>query len=143
MSSLAAREPGLSDYAASKLVGEQALIAAGDKLRWTILRPPAVYGPGDRATLSFFRCMAHGIGPVMGSDDARISLIHAGDLANAVGVLLAGAQYGRGRLVAVTDSGWIINSVLDGKGLGGVVIQNDDNLEMMKRLCRWAAGESE
>lgn len=62
---------------------------------------------------------------------------------DAVGVLLAGAQYGRGRLVAVTDSGWIINSVLDGKGLGGVVIQNDDNLEMMKRLCRWAAGESE
>jgi hypothetical protein len=62
---------------------------------------------------------------------------------DAVGVLLAGAQYGRGRLVAVTDSGWVINSVLDGKGLGGVVIQNDDNLEMMKRLCRWAAGESE
>lgn len=58
---------------------------------------------------------------------------------DAVGVLLAGAQYGKGRLVAVTDSGWIINSVLAGKGLGGVVVAGDDNLELMKRLCRWAA----
>ncbi len=58
---------------------------------------------------------------------------------DAVGALLAGARYGKGRLVVVSDSGWIINSVLAGKGLGGVVIPDDDNLEIMKRLCRWAA----
>jgi nucleoside-diphosphate-sugar epimerase len=103
MSSLAAREPQLSAYGASKLAGEQALIAAGDTLRWTILRPPAVYGPGDRATLSFFRCMARGFGPVLGSADARISLIHARDLADAAGVLLADDR-GAG-LVAEIDDG--------------------------------------
>lgn len=58
---------------------------------------------------------------------------------DAVGVLLAGVQYGKGRLVAVTDSGWINNSVLAGKGLGGTVVSDDDNLEIMKRLCHWLA----
>ena len=58
---------------------------------------------------------------------------------DAVGALLAGVQYGRGRLVVVTDSGWIINSVLAGSGLGGVEIADDDNVEIMKRLCHWTA----
>lgn len=102
MSSLAAREPDISDYAASKRAGEQALIAAGDRLPWTILRPPAVYGPGDRATLSFFRCVAHGFGPVLGSDTARISLIHAKDLADAVGIA-AGEDPAIGLVAEVGD----------------------------------------
>jgi 2-alkyl-3-oxoalkanoate reductase len=109
MSSLAAREPDLSDYAASKLAGEEALIAAGGALPWTILRPPAVYGPGDRATLFFFRCACHGIGPVLGSERARFSLIHAEDLANAVGVLLADER-GAGLIAEIDDGhggyGW-------------------------------------
>ena len=103
MSSLAAREPELSDYAASKRAGEQALIAAGDALRWSILRPPAVYGPGDPATLSFFRSVRHGIGPLLGSADARLSLIHVEDLANAVGAVLA--DEGSARLIAEVDDG--------------------------------------
>ncbi|MEM7026418.1 MAG: NAD-dependent epimerase/dehydratase family protein [Pseudomonadota bacterium] len=88
MSSLAARVPEISDYAASKREGEARLIAAGDRVPWTILRPPAVYGPGDRATLPFFRCIARGLGLMTGSDDARISLIHVRDLAAAVGAVL-------------------------------------------------------
>jgi nucleoside-diphosphate-sugar epimerase len=103
MSSLAAREPDLSDYAASKRSGEEALIAAGGALPWTILRPPAVYGPGDRATLVFFRCIGHGFGLVLGSERARFSLIHVEDLASAVGALLADNR-GAG-LVAEIDDG--------------------------------------
>jgi 2-alkyl-3-oxoalkanoate reductase len=103
MSSLAARAPELSDYAASKRAGEEALLAAGAALPWTILRPPAVYGPGDRATLFFFRCVRRGIGPLLGSDDARLSLIHVADLANAVGAVLAGE--GAAGLIAEVDDG--------------------------------------
>jgi nucleoside-diphosphate-sugar epimerase len=103
MSSLAARKPDLSDYAASKRSGEEALLAAGDALPWTILRPPAVYGPGDPATLFFFRCVGYGIGPVLGSERARFSLIHVEDLAKAVGALLADNR-GAG-LVAEIDDG--------------------------------------
>ncbi|MDA7618828.1 MAG: hypothetical protein P8L18_12840 [Verrucomicrobiota bacterium] len=60
---------------------------------------------------------------------------------DAFGILMAGVQYGKGRLVVLTDAGWINNSVLNGEGLGGVIIENDHNLEMMKRLCIWAASQ--
>jgi nucleoside-diphosphate-sugar epimerase len=104
MSSLAARAPELSDYAASKLAGEETLIAAGNALRWSILRPPAVYGPGDRATLFFFRLVGHGIGPLLGSEAARLSLIHVEDLASAVAALLADSA-GTGLVAEVDDGG--------------------------------------
>jgi nucleoside-diphosphate-sugar epimerase len=52
ISSLAAREPQLSTYGWSKSVSEEPVIAAG--LNWTIIRPPAIYGPGDREMLDLF-----------------------------------------------------------------------------------------
>ena len=65
LSSLAAREPGLSWYAASKRAGE-ALLGSHPDLDWLVLRPPAVYGPGDREMLPVFEAMARGIAPVPG-----------------------------------------------------------------------------
>lgn len=59
---------------------------------------------------------------------------------NQAGVLLAVAELDRGRVVAVTDAGWITNDVLTDKGIGGVVITNHDNWEIFRRLARWAAG---
>jgi len=87
VSSLAAREPTLSSYAASKHAGEQAL-AAHDKLPWTILRPPAVYGPGDRETLSFFKGIKRGVGAMLGNDQARFSLLHVDDLVDLIMTVL-------------------------------------------------------
>jgi len=84
VSSLAAREPKLSSYAASKRAGEDALITLGDHLPWTILRPPAVYGPGDRETLAFFKSTNCGIGAMLGDREARFSLIHVDDLTSAI-----------------------------------------------------------
>jgi nucleoside-diphosphate-sugar epimerase len=83
VSSLAAREPGLSWYAASKRGGEDCLREAAT-LDWVILRPPAVYGPGDREMLPVFKLMARGIAPVAGSAEARIALIHVADLVAAI-----------------------------------------------------------
>ena len=48
ISSLAAREPSLSHYALSKKLGEDVLAECGGEISWSVLRPPAVYGPGDR-----------------------------------------------------------------------------------------------
>jgi hypothetical protein len=59
------------------------------------------------------------------------------------GALLAVAELGRGRVVAVTDAGWVTNDVLADKGIGGVVITNHDNWEIFRRLTCWAAGLSE
>jgi nucleoside-diphosphate-sugar epimerase len=65
-------------------MGEVALSRIAGSFAWTVLRPPAVYGPGDRALLPLFRLMQHGIAPLLGPADARFSLIYVEDLAAAV-----------------------------------------------------------
>ncbi len=77
VSSLAAREPGLSLYGASKARSE-ALVSASP-LSTAIVRPPAVYGPGDRETLELFKMAARGL--VLLPPAGKLSLIHADDLA--------------------------------------------------------------
>ena len=92
LSSLAAREPELSWYAASKRGAEQKLADSGSQQDWIVLRPPAVYGPGDREMLPIFQWMARGIAFVPGSPSARLSLIHVTDLVAAIiACLQAGA----------------------------------------------------
>jgi nucleoside-diphosphate-sugar epimerase len=88
VSSLAAREPALSDYAASKRAGESAVRTAFGS-RVTILRPAVVYGPGDRETLRFFQLARHRCVPVPGPTDGRVALIHVRDLARLVALLVA------------------------------------------------------
>jgi nucleoside-diphosphate-sugar epimerase len=84
MSSLAAREPQLSPYAASKRRGEEALAAGAGDMAWTAFRPPAVYGPGDKEMLPLFRWIGRGIAPILGRMDAKFSLLYVEDLAEAV-----------------------------------------------------------
>ncbi len=80
VSTIAAREPQLSDYAGSKRAGEDAV---RERLgaRVTVLRPPAVYGPGDRESMLFFQLAAKSFVPVLGAPEARAAMIHADDLA--------------------------------------------------------------
>ena len=84
VSSLAAREPGLSDYGASKARSEQLVAASG--LDWTIVRPPAVYGPGDRETFELFKMARRGL--VALPPKGRFSVIHVDDLAGLILTLL-------------------------------------------------------
>jgi nucleoside-diphosphate-sugar epimerase len=88
ISSLAARRPQVSDYAASKLAGEAELTRLDGELPWSILRPPAVYGPGDRETLTFFRTLRLGLAMVPPAHDSRLSLMHVSDLAAAAAATL-------------------------------------------------------
>ena len=82
LSSLAAREPRLSSYGASKRAAEE--VVAGRSGPWLAVRAPAVYGPGDRETLPYFRAVARGFAPRPNLPDARLSLIHVADLAEAL-----------------------------------------------------------
>jgi len=77
VSSLAAREPKLSLYGGSKARSEELVERSG--LDWSIVRPPAVYGPGDKETLELFK-MARG-GQIYMPPAGRLSLIHVDDLA--------------------------------------------------------------
>jgi nucleoside-diphosphate-sugar epimerase len=84
LSSLAARAPQLSHYASSKRQGEQALASMAADMEWVALRPPAVYGPGDKEMLPLFQWMGRGIAPVLGAAHARVSLLYVEDLCAAV-----------------------------------------------------------
>ena len=59
---------------------------------------------------------------------------------NEPGCLLAVAEPGQGRVVLITDAGWIADDSLAGKPIGEVVVKPSDNWEIMRRLSRWAAG---
>lgn len=89
VSSLSAREPGLSDYGWSKREGEKMVEAM--PLDWTIVRPPAIYGPGDPEMLEMFQMAARGL--VMLPPAGRLSIIHADDLAILL-VRIAGDRAG-------------------------------------------------
>lgn len=98
VSSLAAREPHLSDYGRSKLGAERAVEASA--AAWTIVRPPAVYGPGDLELLEVFRAAAR-VGVVPLPPRGRASLVHADDLARLLVVLAE--RPGDGRIVEPDD----------------------------------------
>ena len=80
ISSLAAREPKLSRYGESKAMSEQLVRTSG--LDWTIIRPPAVFGPGDRETLELFKMARRGF--VALPPRGRFSVIHVEDLCRLI-----------------------------------------------------------
>jgi len=96
MSSLAAAGPAeraigrqdpprpLTAYGRSKLAGERVVMEAADALEVVILRPPAVYGPGDPELLRFFRLAKVGVLPVPTGSARPLQLVHVRDLAAAV-----------------------------------------------------------
>ncbi len=84
ISSLAAREPNLSPYAASKRAGEEAVAGALPGERWIILRPPALYGPGDRELLPLLLFSRRGWLPLAGPPEQRLALLHVADLVELI-----------------------------------------------------------
>jgi nucleoside-diphosphate-sugar epimerase len=91
LSSIAAREPALTDYAWSKAESETALAGELPASGFVVLRPPAVYGPGDRATLPLIRQLLQPLVILPVAADQRVSLIFVRDLAAAVATV-AGAR---------------------------------------------------
>ncbi|MBZ6378033.1 epimerase [Pacificimonas flava] len=98
VSSLSAREPELSQYGASKARADERVRASG--LDWVILRPPAVYGPGDTETVDIYRLAKRGLAVAPGP--GRFSLIYVSDLAAAL-VALAESEAGSHRIFEIAD----------------------------------------
>ncbi|MEO1220916.1 MAG: NAD(P)H-binding protein [Pseudomonadota bacterium] len=84
VSSLSAREPDLSAYGMSKARAEELVQNSG--LDWTIVRPPGVYGPGDKDYLDLFKAAKLGVVPV--PPEGASSLIHVEDLARLLVALV-------------------------------------------------------
>jgi nucleoside-diphosphate-sugar epimerase len=99
VSSLAAAGPGtpsrprteddtpepITPYGRSKLAAEQ-VVRRMPSLRWTIVRPALVYGPGDRSFLPLFRLAARGLvlDVAPSSSSPAYTLIHAADVATGI-----------------------------------------------------------
>lgn len=98
VSSMAAREPQLSQYGRSKERAEFEIRQSG--LDWTMVRPPAVYGPGDLEMRDVFRMAKLGL--VILPPPGRISLIHVADLAS---LLVTMAKTDTGRVIYECDDG--------------------------------------
>jgi nucleoside-diphosphate-sugar epimerase len=73
----------ITPYGRSKLAGE-GVVASTSGLRWTILRPAVVYGPGDRALLPVFRLAERGVLPLVGRPGAAYTFVHVSDVVRAI-----------------------------------------------------------
>lgn len=94
VSSITARKPELSSYAASKRAAEEFLISQKSKMEILILRPSAIYGPGDKATLPLLKVLQNTLAVVPGQRDAKFSLVHVRDFARVVASAAIGRQTG-------------------------------------------------
>ena len=134
VSSLAAREPQLSRYGASKARSEDLVRESG--LDYAIVRPPAVFGPGDLETLELFRMAKRGL--VLLPPEGRLSLIHADDLARLL-IALASAK-DPPRLVEPDDGkpgGWTHRELA--AALGDAVGRKGIALSMPRPAMRFGA----
>jgi len=105
VSSLAAREPRLSAYGKSKRHAEE--VVQTSTLDWTIVRPPAIYGPRDREMLELFKAARWGVVPM--PPKGRASMIHVEDLARLLLALLPADPALTGRIFEPDDGregGW-------------------------------------
>ncbi|MGI8612050.1 MAG: NAD-dependent epimerase/dehydratase family protein [Sphingomicrobium sp.] len=135
VSSIAAREPELSLYGASKAKAERLVASSG--LPFAIVRPPAVYGPGDRETLELFKMAKLGI--VLLPPEGRLSLLHADDLARLLLKLAASGAPG-GLTIEPDDgraSGWSHKEFAE--ALGTVVGRRGVSLSIPSGLLKLGA----
>jgi nucleoside-diphosphate-sugar epimerase len=92
----------VTDYGRSKLAAERAVLAKKDRLKITIIRPPAIYGPRDREILAFFKSIKLGVLPLLGSPLSKLSMTYGPDCARAC-IRAIDAEVPSGSTFAVDD----------------------------------------
>ncbi|APG63390.1 epimerase [Sphingorhabdus lutea] len=121
VSSLSARAPQLSDYGQSKYRAETCV--QNSRMDWTMVRPPAIYGPGDTEMLDMFKMARWGF--MIMPPSGHLSAIHVDDLAD-----------------------FLIRLIPHDDGLSGKIFDVDDGKEGgwthhgFARSIGWAMGKS-
>lgn len=121
ISSLAAREPHISPYAQSKLAGEAAILAFKGWFDLLVLRPPALYGPGDRATLPLLKTLTAPKAYIPSHKAARFSLLHVEDLARIIADQIAATTTGTRELSDGKPGGYGWDELAALSGAGRVI----------------------
>ena len=107
----------VTPYGQSKLAAE--VLVRAMAFPWTIVRPPTVYGERDREVLKLFKLARLGLGPVFGDGSQELSVIYAGDLAEALVAATAPAAANRVYYAAhpaVTTSRGLVRAI--GRAVG-------------------------
>ena len=133
VSSLAAREPALSNYGWSKHEAEA--VVRDSALDWTIIRPPGVYGPGDMEQRDLFRA-ARRTGVVPTPPRGRLSIIHVADLAR---LLLALADAPGDQAIYEPSDGSTLSYADFARAIGTAVGRRIAPLPLPAALLRTAA----
>ncbi|WP_028965122.1 NAD-dependent epimerase/dehydratase family protein [Sphingomonas phyllosphaerae] len=133
VSSLAAREPALSNYGWSKHEAEA--VVRDSALDWTIVRPPGVYGPGDMEQRDLFRA-ARRTGVVPIPPKGQLSIIHVADLAR---LLLALAETPDDRATYEPSDGSTLSYADFARAIGAAVGRRVRPLPLPAALLRTAA----
>ena len=133
----------MSDYAASKRGGEDAAreIFGGDL---TIVRPPAIYGPGDWETLRLFKMASESAFLPVLSPKTRMAWIHADDAAERIAQLVKTPRFG---LLSLSDDrpegyGWVELMQTASKAVGAsprLVRIPSGAIKALAVLSKWAA----
>ena len=139
VSSLAATQPQLSIYGETKAKAEKIVAISG--LDWTIIRPPAVYGPGDGEFLDLFKMARLGFVTMPPDADGRLSVIHVEDLCHALLALLPEQEELTARIFEVDDGkpgGWSHASFA--RAIGWAIGKRISAVGIPKSLLRLGAG---
>lgn len=135
VSSLSAREPNLSNYGWSKAEAESLVAKSG--LNWTMVRPPAIYGPGDKDMLDLFKMAQRGF--VLLPPAGRLSVIEVSDLARLL-LTLVDRPETAGKIYDADDGhvgGW--SHVEFGRAIGEAVGKHITALSMPRALVSLGA----
>ncbi len=71
-------------YGHSKLAGEKVALSYSNKLNVISIRPPGIYGPGDKEVFPFFEAVYKGIRPYIGDTKRKLQLIEVDDLCHCI-----------------------------------------------------------
>jgi uncharacterized protein YbjT (DUF2867 family) len=135
VSSLSAREPGLSNYGWSKAEAETVVASSG--LDWTMVRPPAIYGPGDKDMLDLFKMAQRGF--VLLPPAGRLSVIEVSDLARLL-LALTGKPETVSKIYEADDGrAGGLSHVEFGRAIGEALGKHVTTLSMPRALVSFGA----
>ena len=114
----------VNSYAWSKQLAERAVLAAGD-LSPIVLRPRAIYGPGDVALLPrLIRAAASGPLPLLRGGEARSNLTYIDDVVRAIEAALAAPDAFAGRVFNIAGEALVLREVVEqAAGAAGIVVR--------------------
>jgi nucleoside-diphosphate-sugar epimerase len=90
----------VSVYGKTKLAGEKYVCSKKGKMPFTVIRPPAVYGPRDGDMLVFFKMVKFGVVPNWG--ESYYSFLYVDDLVNGI-ILSAIRGEGKDEIFYLSD----------------------------------------